>query len=220
MSFRGVSVDFRCPEKVQKHLTRRIFAWIAQYKKRIETLNVSGMLYVNSVDVHNLDGISVKHLIMQRMKFRYVGLEEFLSHFYQLKTLDLSQSCFLRNIQWDNFVRLESLRELNVHGCNLSDTQFSKFGSLPLLNKLDLSNNRITDLGLAFLCSWTNLVTLDVSQNHVSNRGLAALQGLQRLQDVEAFCTDICEPLSFHFRVWILGSHGSLLMRLFSNVSC
>lgn len=214
----SMSVDCRCTLEVQKYWTRRIFAWITENKTRIQTLNVSGMRYVHSQDVQSFKDIAVKHLIMRKMKFSYIDLEEFLFNFQKLETLDLSQSCFSHTTYGCYLGNLQGLRELDLHGCSLSDTQLLQFGSLARLEKLDLSNNQITDQGVSFLASWFSLVVLDVSENQITNQGLEALQVLPSLQDVEAFNTKICEPLSFNFRVWLSCSHDSLLMRLFSSI--
>lgn len=99
----------------------------------------------------------------------------------ELKNLSLAHAYGLTVQFFEELIKSQSIRTLNLQYCMLGDGNIAPLAQSTKITKVNVDNNRITDEGIKTLCKMVNLEWLNATGNQITDQGLVMLVTCKKL---------------------------------------
>ena len=149
----------------------------------LKELRLIGTYFPLTVNLfRELNNLEVFKLFLR--DFVLIEPDIFRHHLRSLKTLDMFENTWLKDLDESSFSGLNNLNELDLGNCQIEHFEASAFNGLHSLKKLDLNSNPIRELKANMFSELINLEKLDLGCCQIEQIEAGSFNGLQSLKEL------------------------------------
>ncbi|NGX58805.1 MAG: hypothetical protein K940chlam3_01713 [Chlamydiae bacterium] len=143
--------------------------------------------FVHKLDISSMDPGDAQLRLMDTVSEVFTELEEIALPKYPYKELNEIYLNSIRYLGYNQFYRLQNVRQLSVlmlDYCQIDDESFEFLGKMPHLKKLSLYNTSVSKLGFEFLSHTKSLRILMIGYQNLSESKIESISKIKKLRDL------------------------------------